>query len=489
MRFPPYITDKNHSYIDGSAVKEVCDCFIENGGDLHNLADLLSKHALPGAPGISWQDLESASSARFGAEFYFYLVVFTKALIGRDDFYFGEHSDALLSEHHRIHERGPVFAKSLYIDTGVGEDKGFSQLNIRVPLLYLRQRGESTEELLSWFSAYLPDIPRVDESFIDNETRYVSSEICLLFHTLVEAYCNGLESLQAAFYEYYVFGDRLFLSQTISATSRKSIEIIKEMRQRTISAFDEVIRQDGNTVYWDIYLKPNSLSGGLRAFFAGSLKIGFATNLGANMALLEQVFQAKVTMISCEMMLRFPERFGCRYQFRIRNRLMRKTAFFLFAVLCLGGIAGLYTMVTHGSESALLYGAIGCSSVLISFALSQAMDNRSMRRLLGKFASVSQYQSDVTKAATANGEKSGSLVLPSLSDGTVNLSRREREICQLLSQGYANKEIARELGLSTRTVENRLHLLYQKLGVHSRTEFMAWAARQSAAHGDARQKA
>ena len=60
------------------------------------------------------------------------------------------------------------------------------------------------------------------------------------------------------------------------------------------------------------------------------------------------------------------------------------------------------------------------------------------------------------------------------------LSRREREICQLLSQGYANKEIARELGLSTRTVENRLHLLYQKLGVHSRTEFMAWAARQSA---------
>src|SRR4051812_32732258 len=52
----------------------------------------------------------------------------------------------------------------------------------------------------------------------------------------------------------------------------------------------------------------------------------------------------------------------------------------------------------------------------------------------------------------------------------INLSKRETEILDLLTQGLANKEIADRLGLSTETVRVHLKRIYDKLHVHSRTE-------------------
>ena len=50
------------------------------------------------------------------------------------------------------------------------------------------------------------------------------------------------------------------------------------------------------------------------------------------------------------------------------------------------------------------------------------------------------------------------------------LSRREREILELLSEGLANKEIAARLGISTETVRTHLGHIYEKLHVQGRTE-------------------
>jgi DNA-binding NarL/FixJ family response regulator len=49
------------------------------------------------------------------------------------------------------------------------------------------------------------------------------------------------------------------------------------------------------------------------------------------------------------------------------------------------------------------------------------------------------------------------------------LSRREKEILQLLCGGYANKEIADQLHLSIETVRDYLKSIYDKLHVRSRT--------------------
>lgn len=51
-----------------------------------------------------------------------------------------------------------------------------------------------------------------------------------------------------------------------------------------------------------------------------------------------------------------------------------------------------------------------------------------------------------------------------------NLSRREREILELLSQGFSNKEIAERLSLSVETVRGHLKHIYDKFHVRSRTQ-------------------
>lgn len=47
----------------------------------------------------------------------------------------------------------------------------------------------------------------------------------------------------------------------------------------------------------------------------------------------------------------------------------------------------------------------------------------------------------------------------------VSLTQRQREICRLVVLGLSNSQIARELGISKRTVENQLHRSYATLGV------------------------
>jgi DNA-binding NarL/FixJ family response regulator len=54
-----------------------------------------------------------------------------------------------------------------------------------------------------------------------------------------------------------------------------------------------------------------------------------------------------------------------------------------------------------------------------------------------------------------------------------NLTRRENEVLELLSQGFGNKEIAQSLSISGDTVRYHLKQIYEKLHVRSRTEAVA----------------
>lgn len=59
------------------------------------------------------------------------------------------------------------------------------------------------------------------------------------------------------------------------------------------------------------------------------------------------------------------------------------------------------------------------------------------------------------------------------------LSPRQNEILGLVTQGHANKMIARELMLSEKTVKNQLTIVFRKLNVQSRTQAAVWAMRQN----------
>ncbi|WP_232075825.1 response regulator transcription factor [Phytohabitans suffuscus] len=59
---------------------------------------------------------------------------------------------------------------------------------------------------------------------------------------------------------------------------------------------------------------------------------------------------------------------------------------------------------------------------------------------------------------------------PALRAARPALTERERQIARLAAAGVASKQIADQLFLSTRTIENHLQRVYGKLGVTSRSE-------------------
>jgi DNA-binding NarL/FixJ family response regulator len=59
----------------------------------------------------------------------------------------------------------------------------------------------------------------------------------------------------------------------------------------------------------------------------------------------------------------------------------------------------------------------------------------------------------------------------------VELTPRETEVLSLVRQGLANKQIARRLGISERTVKAHLTSTFQRIGVADRTQAALWAER------------
>ena len=58
---------------------------------------------------------------------------------------------------------------------------------------------------------------------------------------------------------------------------------------------------------------------------------------------------------------------------------------------------------------------------------------------------------------------------------SVRMSRRERDVIELVSTGMSNKEIAQKLHLSTYTVKSHVHNILEKLAIHTRVQIAKYA--------------
>lgn len=62
---------------------------------------------------------------------------------------------------------------------------------------------------------------------------------------------------------------------------------------------------------------------------------------------------------------------------------------------------------------------------------------------------------------------------------TMKLTLREAEVIQLLCEGKSNKEVASQLGVSRRTVENHRACIMEKLQLHSFSDLIRYAIRNA----------
>jgi DNA-binding NarL/FixJ family response regulator len=64
---------------------------------------------------------------------------------------------------------------------------------------------------------------------------------------------------------------------------------------------------------------------------------------------------------------------------------------------------------------------------------------------------------------------------PSALLDSVRMTKREKQVIELISEGHTNKEIAQELHLSTHTVKSHVHNILEKLALNTRVQIAKYA--------------
>lgn len=114
--------------------------------------------------------------------------------------------------------------------------------------------------------------------------------------------------------------------------------------------------------------------------------------------------------------------------------------------------------------------------VLAAGALGYVLKDAAARDLLGAIRTVYQGEAVLSPAITRlvieDYLRWGDIRPEDVTDG---LTAREREILQLIAEGYTNKEIAGILSLSVKTVQSHRTNLMNKLDLHDRGELIKYA--------------
>ena len=114
--------------------------------------------------------------------------------------------------------------------------------------------------------------------------------------------------------------------------------------------------------------------------------------------------------------------------------------------------------------------------VLAAGALGYVLKDAAARDLLSAIRAVYQGEAVLSPAITRlvieDYLRWGDIRPP---DSTNGLTSREREVLQLIAEGYTNKEIAEILCLSIKTVQSHRTNLMSKLDLHDRGELIKYA--------------
>ena len=127
-----------------------------------------------------------------------------------------------------------------------------------------------------------------------------------------------------------------------------------------------------------------------------------------------------------------------------------------------------FVFVTYHSEAEVVADALrgGASGYLLKEAAGDELLHAVEVVMAARTYFMPQVSEDVLR-----------LIAAPAGDGTPELSPRKREVLRMIAQGKRMKEIAFELAISIRTVEDHKYQLMRALGVESTAELVRFAVK------------
>ncbi len=131
-----------------------------------------------------------------------------------------------------------------------------------------------------------------------------------------------------------------------------------------------------------------------------------------------------------------------------------------FMEMLAAGAAGYLTKQAAAEELVAALHSVAQGNVYLQPALA--------RWLLEDYQRLAGQNTALPSAAAARQTSAGGLDV---------LSRRERQVLELVAQGHNNVDIGQRLGLSHKTIARHRERIMKKLNLHSRTELVKFAIR------------
>ena len=123
-----------------------------------------------------------------------------------------------------------------------------------------------------------------------------------------------------------------------------------------------------------------------------------------------------------------------------------------------------FVMLTVYEDSERIFQALTAGAT--GYLVKRASRSDLLESIVGVHRGESPMSSGIARKIVASFQRTEP-------DGTDKLSPREKQVIELLAQGFLYKEIADQLQLSIPTVNGYIRSIYEKLQVHSRSQAVA----------------
>lgn len=126
---------------------------------------------------------------------------------------------------------------------------------------------------------------------------------------------------------------------------------------------------------------------------------------------------------------------------------------------------------THGGQGQV-------KEALLAGATGYVPKSSPARELVDAIESVRSGRPYLAPSVAEHVVKAITSMQPGFEGDAAELSGREREVLQLIAEGLSTREIAKELGISVKTVQTHRANLMQKTGVHKASSLVRYAIRE-----------